>query len=247
MDAVAAGICEIPPSCGMNFRMTGTNPTPDNSPRRPQREDVQAVTALPGNRAVPLEILLAYAEKVVAAMAKNRDIRPDDAGNPGCSLRTSGEDSEASWVHFTADFSAIGLPIDTPLIATAYADEHFVEWNFGVTPLTKTPRSATPNEAADALNMNVLLDGFRRFVAAESVLFPTALTKDTGQGKGPILIDPDDCTCVECGGSLELTDADDATMSVGCENGHAYELEHDAFDAGFDYVLEYLSRRGPPE
>ena len=26
-----------------------------------------------------------------------------------------------------------------------------MEWNFGVTPLTKTPRSATPNEAADAL------------------------------------------------------------------------------------------------
>ena len=183
----------------MNSRMPGTNHTPDDSPRTPQREDGQDVTALPENRAVPLETLLAYAEKVVAAMAKNRDIRSDEAGKPGCSLRSSGEDSEASWLHFTADFSAIGMAVDMPLIATAYADENSVEWNFGVTPIAKTPRSATPKEAADALNMNVLLDGFRRFVAAESVLFPTALTKDAGQGKGPVLIDRDDCTCSSAG------------------------------------------------
>jgi hypothetical protein len=64
----------------MNFRMSGTNHTPDNSPRKPQREEVQHVPSLPEDRAVPLEILLGYAEKVVAVMAKNRDIRPDDAG-----------------------------------------------------------------------------------------------------------------------------------------------------------------------
>ena len=98
--------------------------------------------------------LLAYAEKVVAVMAKNRDIRPDDAGNPCCSLRCSGEDAEAVWLHFTADFSAIGMAVDMPLIATAYADENCVEWNFGVTPLGKTPRTATPEEAADALGVS---------------------------------------------------------------------------------------------
>jgi hypothetical protein len=228
----------------MNFRMPGTHATPDNSPRKPQREDVRDVPSLPENRAVPLETLLAYAEKVVAAMAKNRDIRPDEAGEPGCSLRSSGADAEASWLHFTADFSAIGMAVDMPLVVTAYGDENSVKWNFGVTPIATTPRTATPKEAADALNMDVLLDGFRRFVAAESVLFPTALTKDAGEGNGPIRIARNDCTCGECGGTLELTDADDVTLSVECENGHAYDLEHDAFDAGFDYVLEYLARRG---
>ncbi|MEJ7640487.1 MAG: hypothetical protein WKF75_21585, partial [Singulisphaera sp.] len=122
------------------------------------------------------------------------------------------------------------------MVVTAFADDASLEWNFGATPIGKTPRTATPKEAGDALDMNVLLDAFRWFVAAESVLFPTSLTKDAGQGKGPILIDREDCTCVECGGSLEVTDTDDVTMSVECENGHAYELEHDAFDAGFDYV-----------
>jgi hypothetical protein len=224
--------------------MPETHRTTDDSLRRPQREDEQNVPTLPENRAVPLETLLAYAEKVIAAMAENRDIRTDEAGKPGCTLRSSGADAEASWLHFTADFSAIGLAVDMPLIATAYADEIFVGWNFGPTPIAKTPRTATPGEAADALDRNVLLDGFRRFVAAESVLFPTALTNDAGQGKCPVTVDRADCTCSECGGALEVTDADDVTMSVECENGHTYELEHDAFAAGFDYVLEFLARRG---
>jgi hypothetical protein len=92
--------------------------------------------------------------------------------------------------------------------------------------------------------MDVLLKGFRRFVAAESVLFPTAVTSTAGRNKGPVAIDREDCTCSECGGSLEVIDVDDCTMSVECEVGHVYELEHDAFDAGFEYVLEFLSRRG---
>jgi hypothetical protein len=91
--------------------------------------------------------------------------------------------------------------------------------------------------------MDVLLDGFRRFVLAESVLFPTSLTHDAGKRWKPVAIDRSDCTCGECGGSLEVVEIDDATMSVECEHGHAYDLEHDAFEAGFDYVLEFLSRR----
>jgi hypothetical protein len=90
--------------------------------------------------------------------------------------------------------------------------------------------------------MNVLLDGYCRFVAAGSVLVPPAFTKDAGKERGPAPIDRDDCTCSECGGSLAVTDVEDCTMSVECESGHAYELAHDAFDAGFDYVLEFLSR-----
>ena len=92
--------------------------------------------------------------------------------------------------------------------------------------------------------MDVLLAGFRRFVEAESVLFPTSPTEEAGKGAGPVAIDRADCTCGECGGSLEVVEVDDATMGVDCENGHAYDLEHDAFDAGFDYVLEFLSRKG---
>lgn len=214
--------------------------TPENTPRsNPDRSS----TPLPLDQCVPLDLLKPYAEAVLGELAKNRDLR-SEGGKPCYRVQSSGEDSEASWLQMVADFSAIGMAIDMPLIVTAYADDASLEWNFGPTPVGKTPRTATPKEAADALDMNVLLDGFRRFVAAESVLFPTALTKDVGKNQGPVSIDPADCTCSECGESLEITEVDDATMSVECENGHAYELEHDAIDAGFDYVLEFLSRRG---
>ena len=224
--------------------MPGTNHTPEGTPRKTPDRGGRPDASLPAGRTSPLTLLKPYAEAVLSELATNRDLR-SEGGTPCYLVRSSGEDSEASWLRFVADFSAIGLATDMPLIVTAYADDASLEWNFGPTPIGKTPRTATPNEAADALDMNVLLDAFRRFVAAESVLFPTSLTKDAGKNQGPVAIDPADCTCSECGGALEVTDMDDATMGVECENGHAYELEHDAFDAGFDYVLEFLSRRGP--
>ena len=148
---------------------------------------------------------------------------------------------------FDVDFSGLGMATDMPLIVYAYSDAAEVEWHFGPTRISATPRSFSPKAAADALDMHVLLDGFRRFVAAESVLFPSSATPDAGEGRGPVAIDREDGTCPECGGSLEIIEVDDATMSVECEAGHISELEHDAFDAGFDYVLDFLSRRGKPD
>src|SRR4051812_22935927 len=223
--------------------MAGTEQRPEGTPRRNTEPDERPAASVPGVRAVPLDLLRPYAEAVLAGLAENRDLRSED-GKPCYRVQSSGEDKEASWLQIVADFSAIGMATDMPLIVTAFADDASLEWNFGPTPIGKSPRTATPKAAADALDMNVLLDGFRRFVAAESVLFPTSVTKDAGKIKGPVAIDPADCTCSECGEALEVTDVDDVTMSVERGNGHAYELEHDAFDAGFDYVLEFLSRRG---
>lgn len=48
-------------------------------------------------------------------------------------------------------------------------------------------------------------------------------------------VDPADGVCRSCGGELEITDADDATMLVECQNpecGDAYEVEPDAFGDG---------------
>lgn len=223
--------------------MPVTNHTPEGTPRKTPDRGERPNTSLPLGRALPLELLRPYAEAVLAGLAENRDLR-SEGEKPCYRVQSSGEDREASWLQIVADFSAIGMATDMPLIVTAFADDAVVEWNFGPTPVGKTPRTATPKEAADSLDMHVLLDGFRRFVAAESVLFPTSVTKDPGENKGPVSIDREDCTCSECGGSLELIDVDDSTMSVECEAGHCAELEHDAFDAGFDYVLEFLSRRG---
>ena len=43
--------------------------------------------------------------------------------------------------------------------------------------------------------------------------------------------------CRECGAALEVIDADDATMTVECENGHCYMVEPDAFGDG---ALKYF-------
>lgn len=223
--------------------MPGASHTPNESPDRTPREG-PALASLPAAGPMPLDVLVSYAKAVLAELAENRDVKSDDEGRAVYRLRSAGMTAECTWQLIETDFSAIGMATDMPLIAHAYADASEIEWHFGPTPILSTPRTATPKAAADALNMDVLLDGFRRFVEAESVLFPTSATKDAGKGKGPVEIDRQDCTCGECGGSLEVVEVDDATMSVECENGHAYDLEHDAFDAGFDYVLEFLSRKG---
>ncbi|RUL88009.1 hypothetical protein [Tautonia sociabilis] len=195
-------------------------------------------------RPLSLDELREFVDAVLAGMAENRDVKWDEQGKPLATLKHCGQDPECTWLFYEVDMSAIGMPTDTPLIVHSYAGEADLEWTIGPTPLARTTRDSTPEQAAAALDMHVLLDGFRRFVLADSVLFPTSLTNDAGRQSGPILIAPEDGCCCECGGMLEVTGVDDATMSVECENGHAYDLEHDAFDVGFDYVLEYLSRRG---
>src|SRR3954447_24882863 len=173
-------------------------PTPENPRSGPQGEQT---ISLPREGMVPLDVLVTYAKEVLAELARNRDVKSDDEGRALYRMRSLGITAECTWQMFEADFSGIGMAIDMPLIAHAYSDADDIEWNFGPTPIRSTPRSATPREAAALLDMNVLLDGFRRFIAAESVLFPTALTKDAGKEKGPVQIDPADCTCSECGES----------------------------------------------
>jgi hypothetical protein len=44
--------------------------------------------------------------------------------------------------------------------------------------------------------------------------------------------------CRDCGGNLEIVDADEATMTVECERGHSYPVEHAAF--GDVYMLNII-------
>lgn len=50
-------------------------------------------------------------------------------------------------------------------------------------------------------------------------------------------VKPTDGSCRECGGPLQVTDADDATMLVECEQcGESYSVEPDGFgDGGMEY------------
>ena len=58
-------------------------------------------------------------------------------------------------------------------------------------------------------------------------------------------VDPHDGVCRTCGGVLEITDADDATMTVAClECGDSYSLEPDAFGDGcLDYYVPFLAKQ----
>ena len=66
--------------------------------------------------------------------------------------------------------SAIGMMTDSPLIIASYEGDSFLTWNLGPVPMAYTPKGKTAKETADLLNMDTLLDAFRRFVVAESGL-----------------------------------------------------------------------------
>ena len=57
-------------------------------------------------------------------------------------------------------------------------------------------------------------------------------------------VDPKDGRCRTCGGTLEIIDADDATMTVECECGECYLVETDAFGDGcMTYYLGFMEKR----
>ena len=59
-----------------------------------------------------------------------------------------------------------------------------------------------------------------------------------------VAVDRQDGRCRECGGTLEIVDADDATMTVECECGESYQVEPDAFGDGcMTYYLAIMAER----
>ena len=64
-----------------------------------------------------------------------------------------------------------------------------------------------------------------------------------------MLVDLSDGACRECGGQLEIVDADDCTMDVQCnedECGEAYTVEPGAFGDGCVTYVRCVSRSGIP-
>lgn len=61
-----------------------------------------------------------------------------------------------------------------------------------------------------------------------------------------MLVDLKDGKCRSCGGQLEITGADDATMTVECtECGDTYLMEPDAFgDGAMTYYPEVMAELG---
>src|SRR5437879_5297954 len=96
-----------------------------------------------------LKALRLYVGRVLAEMVNNRDVKWDKEGHPIAGERASGDSAECTWVHLVVDMSAIGMPIDSPLIVYAYAGTDSLEWHLGATPLAQTARAATPKQAAD--------------------------------------------------------------------------------------------------
>lgn len=61
-----------------------------------------------------------------------------------------------------------------------------------------------------------------------------------------MLVARNDGTCRECGGQLKVIDADDATMTVECQEcGDTYLVEPDAFGDGcMTYYVEVMAGGG---
>ena len=64
-------------------------------------------------------------------------------------------------------------------------------------------------------------------------------------------VNPKDGVCRSCGGELTIIDADDATMTVECENeecGDCYLVEPDAFGDGcMTYYAEFMTGQAAEE
>jgi DNA-directed RNA polymerase subunit RPC12/RpoP len=60
-----------------------------------------------------------------------------------------------------------------------------------------------------------------------------------------MLVKTSDGTCRSCRGQLEIIDADDATMTVECQEcGESYLVEPDAFGDGcMTYYVGFLAQR----
>lgn len=57
-------------------------------------------------------------------------------------------------------------------------------------------------------------------------------------------VDSKDGRCRSCGGDLEITEADDATMTVECDCGEIYLVEPDAFrDGCLKYFVGFHAAR----
>src|SRR3954462_11654202 len=95
------------------------------------------------SRNLPLAELVSFTREVLAEMVNNRDVKWDAKGKPRAKVRGSGESVDCSWIHLVVDMSAIGMPLDSPLIVTAHAGDDSLEWSLGATALARTPRGAT--------------------------------------------------------------------------------------------------------
>jgi hypothetical protein len=64
-----------------------------------------------------------------------------------------------------------------------------------------------------------------------------------------MLVDLKDGYCRTCGGQLDITGADDATMNVACTDcGDNYTVETDAFnDGGITYWPQVMAELGEEE
>jgi hypothetical protein len=62
-------------------------------------------------------------------------------------------------------------------------------------------------------------------------------------------VDLKDGVCRSCGGELEITAVDDATMGVECQEcGDSYDVEPDAFGDGcMTYYVEFLANHESEE
>ena len=142
-------------------------PTPVPNPKNDPAPSLNGESLWP-TRKLPVDELRSYVGAVLSEMVQNRDIKWDDEGEPIARLMGSGETANASWCHFEVDISAIGMPMDSPLIIASYEGDSFVTWNLGPVSLAYVPKGKTAKETADLIDMNCLLDAFHRFVIAES-------------------------------------------------------------------------------
>src|SRR5687767_14507136 len=95
-----------------------------------------------------------------------------------------------------------------------------------------TSFGSSPSQSSDSCSTLRVCHALRPRAKQGSVRLSEPFFLTTRKGE-PMRVQPNDGVCRACGGPLDITDADDSTMTVECSRcGESYPVEHDAFNDG---------------
>jgi hypothetical protein len=115
-----------------------------------------------------MEAFAGYVLSVLDRMAENRDVKSHPDRTPILSRFDMNRSDTRLRVDFEADFSAIGMPTNTPIVAVRTREQPGTSWWLDDVLIATTPETFTPEQTGDTLEMNALLVAFRTWLGRAS-------------------------------------------------------------------------------
>jgi hypothetical protein len=109
-----------------------------------------------------------YVRDVVDELARRGMVQTDAAGQPVVQVREASAIEGAAQIAVEADLRPIGLSAHTPLRASWEPGQGHITWRMHSAPITTTPCTWNPENAASSLTSDRLQAAYRRFLGREA-------------------------------------------------------------------------------